>query len=43
MARIYANLIEKKLYTIDRVPKRFRAETLEILKKEGFDGNGEPL
>lgn len=43
MARIYANLIEKKLKTIDDVPVRFKDAVLELLTSEGFDGYGEPL
>lgn len=43
MARIYANLIEKKIKTIDQVPKMFKDATLKILEKDGYDGYGEPL
>ncbi|SCI51333.1 CD1375 family protein [Intestinibacter bartlettii] len=43
MARIYANLIEKKLKTIDDVPTRFKNAVLEILTNEGYNGYGEPL
>lgn len=43
MARIYANLIEKKIKTIDQVPKKYKDATLEILNQDGFDGYGEPL
>lgn len=41
MARIYANLIIKKRRTIEQVPEMFKDETLEILKKDGYDGYGE--
>lgn len=43
MARIYANLIKKLLKTIDDVPQMYKQPTLDILKKEGFDGYGRPL
>jgi len=43
MARIYANLIEKGLRTIDQVPARYKEPTLKILNEEGFDGYGKPL
>ena len=43
MARIYANLIEKKIKTIDQVPKKYKEATLEILKEDGYDGYGDPL
>lgn len=43
MARIYANLIEKKLKTIDDVPSKYKDAVLEILNNEGYDGYGEPL
>ena len=43
MARIYANLIEKKIKTIDQVPKKYKETTLEILEQDGYDGYGEPL
>lgn len=43
MARIYANLIEKKIKTIEQVPKKYKDATLEILNQDGFDGYGEPL
>jgi hypothetical protein len=43
MARIYANLIEKKIKTIDQVPTKYKERTLEILKQDGYDGYGEPL
>lgn len=43
MARIYANLIEKKIKTIDDVPIKYKDATLEILKQDGYDGYGEPL
>lgn len=43
MPRIYANLIIKKLKTIDDVPQIFKEKTLAILTQDGFDGYGEPL
>ena len=43
MARIYANLIIKKIKTIDQVPKKYKELTLEILNQDGYDGYGEPL
>ena len=43
MARIYANLIMKKIKTIDQVPKKYKEPTLEILNQEGYDGYGDPL
>ena len=43
MARIYANLIIKKLKTIDNVPELYKKPTLEILTQDGFNGYGEPL
>ena len=43
MVRIYANLIEKKVKTIDQVPNKYREATLEILKEDGYDGYGNPL
>lgn len=43
MARIYANLIIKKLKTQDDVPAMFLEKTLAILKKEGYDGYGNKL
>ena len=43
MARIYANLIEKKIKTIGQVPKKYKETTLEILEQDGYDGYREPL
>ena len=43
MAKIYRNLIIKKLKTIDDVPKRYKEAVLELLKEEGYDGYGEPI
>jgi hypothetical protein len=43
MARIYANLIIKKLRTIEQVPKMFKESTLDILKQDGYDGYGDSL
>lgn len=43
MARIYANLIEKKLKTIDDVPSKYKDAVLTLLNEDGFDGYGEPL
>lgn len=43
MARIYANLIEKKIKTIEQVPRKYKEITLEILKQDGYDGYGDPL
>lgn len=43
MERIYANLIEKKIKTIDQVPEKYKERTLEILKQDGLDGYGEPF
>lgn len=43
MARIYANLIIKLIYTIDDVPEYYKEKTLEILKADGYDGYGRPL
>lgn len=43
MARIYANLIIKKLKTVDDVPQVYKTSTLEILTRDGFNGYGEPL
>lgn len=43
MARIYANLIEKKLKTIDDVPTYYKDATLVILTQDGYDGYGNPL
>lgn len=43
MARIYANLIEKKIKTIDQVPKKYKDAMLKILEKDEYDGYGDPL
>ena len=43
MAKIYRNLIIKKLKTIDDVPARYKEAVLELLKEEGYDGYGEPI
>ena len=43
MARIYANLIIKKIKTIDQVPKKYKEPTLKILNQDGYDGYGDPL
>ena len=43
MAKIYANLIEKKLKTIDDVPNKYKDAVLELLINDGFDGYGERL
>lgn len=43
MVRIYANLIIKKIKTIDQVPKKYKEPTLEMLSQDGYDGYGEPL
>jgi hypothetical protein len=36
MARIYANLIEKDLKTLNQVPLRIRDEVKKILKEDGY-------
>ena len=43
MAKIYRNLIVKKLKTIDDVPARYKEAVLELLKEEGYDGYGDFL
>ena len=43
MVRVYANLIIKGLKTIDDVPNKYKDAVLELLRKDGFDGYGEPL
>ena len=37
MARIYANLIEKGIKTIDDVPEKLKKKVEEILAKDGFN------
>lgn len=34
MAKLYADLIERGLWTIDKVPARFKDEVAELLEKE---------
>lgn len=36
MARIYANLIERGLKTLDDVPKKLKKEVEQILKDDGY-------
>lgn len=36
MARIYANLIEKGIKTIDDVPEKLKDRVQEILDNDGF-------
>lgn len=36
MARIYANLIEKGIKTIDDVPEKLKKKVEEILSEDGF-------
>jgi hypothetical protein len=36
MARIYANLIEKGLKTLDQVPSIIRPNVEQILKQDGY-------
>jgi hypothetical protein len=36
MARIYANLIEKDLKTLDQVPLKIRSDVEHILKEDGY-------
>lgn len=36
MARIYANLIEKGIKTIDDVPEKLKKKVEEILIEDGF-------
>lgn len=37
MAKIYAELIKKKLKTIDNVPKHLRTNVLDILENMGLE------
>lgn len=37
MARIYANLIEKGIKTIDDVPEKLKKKVEEILAEDGFE------
>lgn len=36
MSRIYANLIERGLKTLDDVPKKIKKEVEQILKNDGY-------
>ncbi len=36
MARIYANLIEKGIKTIDEVPEKLKDNVKQILKDDGY-------
>jgi hypothetical protein len=36
MARIYANLIEKDLKTLNQVPLKIRSDVEQILKEDGY-------
>lgn len=39
MSRIYANLIERGLKTLDDVPKKLKKEVEQILKNDGYITN----
>ncbi len=44
MARYYASRIERGFLTLDRVPKKWREETLQILIDDGYyDEDGNPI
>ena len=44
MARYYASRIERGFLTLDKVPKKWREETLQILIDDGYyDEDGNPI
>ncbi|NGM81277.1 ASCH domain-containing protein [Paenibacillus sp. 7124] len=43
MARVYGDLIRKKVKTIQQVPAGLRTDTIAYLNSLGLDENGNPI